>query len=93
VKLWIDECLSPTLVKRANRRGYWATCNRDRDLLGASDSALHEIVIEEEAVFVTNNESDFVVLCQTSKRRRRPPANRPPTGCSTSRWRSIQKER
>jgi hypothetical protein len=33
VKLWIDECLSPTLVERANRRGYWATCNRDRDLL------------------------------------------------------------
>jgi len=63
VKLWIDECLSPTLVERANRRGYWATCNRDRDLLGASDSVLHGIVIEEEAVFVTNNESDFVALC------------------------------
>ena len=64
MKLWIDECLSPTLVKRANRRGYWATCNRDRDLLGASDAVLHEIVIGEEAVFVTNNESDFVALCQ-----------------------------
>lgn len=64
MKLWIDECLSPTLVERANRRGCWATCNRDRDLLGASDSVLHEIVIGEEAVFVTNNESDFVALCQ-----------------------------
>lgn len=62
MKLWIDECLSPTLVKRANRRGYWATCNRDRDLLGASDKALHERVIEEEAVFVTNDEADFVAL-------------------------------
>ncbi len=64
MKLWIDECLSPTLVARANRRGYWATCNRDRDLLGTSDASLHEIVIEEEAVFVTNNESDFVALCR-----------------------------
>jgi predicted nuclease of predicted toxin-antitoxin system len=62
VKLWIDECLSPTLVERANRRGYWATCNRDRDLLGVRDDALHKIVIDEEAVFVTNNEADFVAL-------------------------------
>lgn len=62
MKLWIDECLSPTLVGRANRRGYWATCNRDRDLLGARDDTLHKIVIDEEAVFVTNNEADFVAL-------------------------------
>lgn len=62
MKLWIDECLSPILVERANRRGYWATCNRDRDLLGVSDEALHERVIEEEAVFVTNDEADFVAL-------------------------------
>jgi predicted nuclease of predicted toxin-antitoxin system len=62
VKLWIDECLSPTLVARANRRGYWATCNRDRDLLGIADKILHELVIEEEAVFVTNDAADFVAL-------------------------------
>jgi predicted nuclease of predicted toxin-antitoxin system len=62
VKLWVDECLSPTLVERANRRGYWATCNRDRGLLGASDKLLHERVIAEEAVFVTNDEADFVAL-------------------------------
>jgi predicted nuclease of predicted toxin-antitoxin system len=62
VKLWIDECLSPTLVEGANRRGYWATCNRNRDLLGASDKALHKRVIDEEAVFVTNDEADFVAL-------------------------------
>lgn len=62
MKLWIDECLSPTLVERANRRGYWATCNRDRDLLGASDKALHKRVIDEETVFVTNDEADFVAL-------------------------------
>lgn len=62
MKLWIDECLSPTLVERVNHRGYWATCNRDRDLLGASDKALHKRVIDEEAVFVTNDEADFVAL-------------------------------
>jgi predicted nuclease of predicted toxin-antitoxin system len=62
VKLWIDECLSPTLVERANRRGYWATCNRDRNLLGIADKPLHELVIDEEAVFVTNNEVDFIAL-------------------------------
>lgn len=62
MKLWIDECLSPTLVERANRHGYWATCNRDRDLLGVRDDTLHKIVIDEEAVFVTNNDADFVAL-------------------------------
>jgi predicted nuclease of predicted toxin-antitoxin system len=62
VKLWIDECLTPTLVARANHRGYWATCNRDRDLLGVTDKNLHELVIDEEAVFVTNDEADFVAL-------------------------------
>lgn len=64
MKLWIDECLSPTLVARANRRGYWSTCNRDRDLLGVADKNLHELVIDEEAVFVTNDEADFVALYQ-----------------------------
>ena len=62
MKLWIDECLSPTLVERANRRGYWATCNRDRSLLGVTDRALYELVIDEEAVLATNDEADFVVL-------------------------------
>ena len=62
MKLWVDECLSPTLVGRANRRGYWATCNRDRGLLGLRDDALYEIVLEDEAVFITNNEADFVAL-------------------------------
>lgn len=64
MKLWIDECLSPTLVERANLRGYWATCNRDRSLLGVRDRVLHKIVIDEEAVFVTNDEADFDLLYQ-----------------------------
>jgi predicted nuclease of predicted toxin-antitoxin system len=62
LKLWIDECLSPTLAERANQRGLWATCNRDRNLLGELDENLYPIVLAEEAVFVTNNESDFLSL-------------------------------
>ncbi len=62
MKLWVDECLSPTLVQQANDRGYWATCNRDRNLLGVPDRALHKTVISEEAVFVTNDQADFVAL-------------------------------
>ena len=62
MKLWIDECLSPTLVGRANRRGYWATCNRDRDLLGVRDRVLYKIVINEEALLVTNDQADFAAL-------------------------------
>ena len=62
MRIWIDECLSPTLVKRANERGLWATCNRDRDLLGALDENLYPVVLGEQTVFVTNNESDFLVL-------------------------------
>lgn len=64
MKLWVDECLTPTLVAQANGRGYWATCNRDRNLLGVADRDLHELVIDEEAVFVTNDEADFVALYQ-----------------------------
>lgn len=65
MKIWIDECLTPTLVARATARGYWATCNRDRELLGAPDPVLHPIVIGEECVFVTNNEADFRRLCRS----------------------------
>lgn len=64
MKLWIDECLSPTLVEQAAGRGYWATCNRDRGLLGALDAHLHRTVVDEEAVFFTNDESDFEALCR-----------------------------
>lgn len=62
MKLWFDECLSPTLVERANQRGLWATCNRDRKLLGELDERLYPIVLDEGAVFVTNNEADFQSL-------------------------------
>jgi hypothetical protein len=66
VKLWIDECLSPALVGEAQRHGFEATCNRDRGLLGAADPDLLERVVAEGFVLVTNNEADFVRLCESS---------------------------
>lgn len=66
MRIWIDECLTPTLVGQANRRGYWATCNRDRGLLGALDEILHPLVIGEDCVFFTSNESDFIKLCKSA---------------------------
>ena len=59
VKLWFDEDLSPTLVQVANARGFQATCNRDRGMLGASDAQLRAIVQAEGFVLVTDNASDF----------------------------------
>lgn len=64
MRVWIDECLTPTLVGRANARGYWATCNRDRGLLGTLDEILHPMVVNEDCVFFTNNESDLIKLCR-----------------------------
>jgi hypothetical protein len=56
--LWVDECVSPTLVEIAQRR-YEATCNQYRGLLRASDAALYAVVSHEEWVLVTNNDRDF----------------------------------
>jgi predicted nuclease of predicted toxin-antitoxin system len=63
VRLWIDECLSPTLVVVARRR-YEATCNEYRRLLGAKDPALYAVILQEEWVFVTNNDDDFRALTE-----------------------------
>ena len=59
MKLWFDEDLSPTLVQVAHERGFEATCNRDRDLLGIKDPRLRRIVQSEDYVLVTDNASDF----------------------------------
>jgi predicted nuclease of predicted toxin-antitoxin system len=61
VRLWIDECLSPTLVNFAQRR-YEATCNEYRGLLRAKDPALYAVISQEEWVLVTNNDRDFRAL-------------------------------
>lgn len=59
MRLWFDEDLSPTLVQMANERGFDATCNRDRGVLGRKDPQLRQLVQSEEYVFVTDNASDF----------------------------------
>ena len=46
MRLWIDECLSPTLVDFAQRR-YEATCNEYRGLLRAKDPALYAVISQE----------------------------------------------
>jgi predicted nuclease of predicted toxin-antitoxin system len=58
VRLWIDECLSPTLVKAAQRR-YEATCNAYRGLLAQDDARLYALVSREGWVLVTNDGDDF----------------------------------
>lgn len=67
VRLWVDECLSPTLVGVCQERGYWATCNRDRGMLGRKDPELYSEVVAEDAILVTNNESDFIALCEEAQ--------------------------
>ena len=61
MRLWIDECLSPTLVDLAQLR-YEATCNKYRGLLRVEDPALYAVISQEEWVLVTNNYRDFRAL-------------------------------
>ena len=61
MRLWIDECLTPTLVDLAQRRCE-ATCNEYRGLLNAKDPALYAVISQEEWVLVTNNDRDFRAL-------------------------------
>jgi hypothetical protein len=46
------------LVQVANERGFEATCNRDRGVLGHKDAQLRRPVQGEGYVFVTDNASD-----------------------------------
>jgi predicted nuclease of predicted toxin-antitoxin system len=63
MKLWIDEDLSPSLVRVAHRHGHDAACNRDRGLLGGSDAEVLERCMDEDRALVTNNYGDFRRLC------------------------------
>ena len=60
MRLWIDECLSPTLVGFAQRR-YEATCNAYRGLLNTKDPTLYAVISQEEWVVVTDDD-DFLAL-------------------------------
>ena len=67
MKLWIDECLSPTLVGLAHDRGYEATCTRDRGQLGLPDDELIVLAVDQGFAFVTNNHADFRGLCASAE--------------------------
>ena len=67
MKLWIDECLSPMLVGRANEHGYAATCTRDRGYLSQRDDDQFRIAVDEGFAFVTNNRVDFWGLCKNAE--------------------------
>lgn len=58
----IDECLSPSLVAKANARGHHATHVVYRNLQGTKDPDLIPLIIDEDFVFVTNNGRDFLKL-------------------------------
>ena len=60
VKLFIDECLSPTLAERANARGdCWADHPRDLNRLEDSDAEVLKRCLEEDRIIVTANAEDF----------------------------------
>lgn len=59
-KLFIDECLSPSLVRHAVAAGYYqTTCVRDRGLSGTSDAKLVQLLVQEDFILVTHNSCDF----------------------------------
>ena len=59
MRLFVDENLSPRLVSVGHDRSHDATCARDRNLLGASDSEILDFCVREDRVCVTNNAADF----------------------------------
>jgi predicted nuclease of predicted toxin-antitoxin system len=64
MRFFIDEDLSPTLVKNCHEAGYDASCSRDRGRLGGSDRAVAELCMEEDRILVTNNATDFLDLAE-----------------------------
>jgi hypothetical protein len=62
VRIWIDECLSPSLTVTARDRGYESTCNLHREMLGATDAELFATAPREDWTFATNNAGDFTEL-------------------------------
>jgi predicted nuclease of predicted toxin-antitoxin system len=64
MRFFVDEDLSPALVKECHQAGYDATCSRDRGMLSASDHKVAELCMEEDRVLVTNNADDFLRLAE-----------------------------
>lgn len=66
MRFFIDEDLSPTLVKECHEAGYDASCSRDRGRLGGSDRAVAELCMDEDRILVTNNATDFLGLAEVA---------------------------
>lgn len=66
MRFFIDEDLSPTLVKDCHEAGYDASCSRDRGRLGSSDQAVAELCMDEDRILVTNNVADFLSLAKAA---------------------------
>jgi len=59
LKLFIDECLSPSFVQRLAERGYWAIHPRDYGRAGELDHEVLRRCLEEDRAIVTENAIDF----------------------------------
>lgn len=60
MKLLVDECLSPELVKFAQQRGYGETSHVVwLGLSGKKDWELKPVILQDDWVFVTKNSIDF----------------------------------
>jgi predicted nuclease of predicted toxin-antitoxin system len=64
MRFFIDEDLSPVLVRDCHQAGYDATCCRDRGMLGATDREVAQLCMDEDRVLVTNNADDFLELAE-----------------------------
>ncbi len=60
IRLLIDECLSPSLVKSAKERGIEATHVNYLGMSGAADHDLVPVILARDFTLVTHNRGDFV---------------------------------
>ena len=59
MNLFIDECLSPTLIQRLAEAGHWAVHPRDYGRTGELDHEVLQRCLEQDLTIVTENAVDF----------------------------------
>lgn len=62
IRFLIDECVSPTLVSEAHRRGHTAWHVNQRKLDATPDPIIFKACLKEDLILVTNNAVDFLKL-------------------------------
>ena len=65
MKFFVDECISPSLVRQLHGLGYDAVHPRDLGRLGESDRTIFALAIDEDRIVVTENANDFRALAAT----------------------------